>query len=205
MWFSGLADSLLGKDKAVEMFGDLDIEFVEEQKSAFKPYNRPKFEDMLERIRSGERQGLLTWSPDRLSRNEKDAGEITYMLRTGELKDLKFATYTFENTPEGIWMLQMALSQSQYESAKKGRDVKRGLEKKVQMGIYPAPAPMGYVNDKYAERGNKTILPDPERFDLIRKLFDLMLTGEYTAAEVLRTANEKWGFRGPNGKKARTK
>src|SRR3989344_4322761 len=130
------------KDKLTEIFSHLDIEFVEDKASAFIQFNRPSFANMLERIRKGERKGLIAWHPDRLSRNEKDAGEITYFLRTGEIQDLKFATYHFENdSPEGIWMLQMALSQSQYESAKKGRDVKRGLGQKAKMGIYPAPAP----------------------------------------------------------------
>ncbi len=188
------------KDKLNEVFGKLDVEFVEDKASAFKPFNRPAFADMLERIKSGERTGLVAWHPDRLSRNEKDAGEITYMIRTGVIEDLKLATYHFENTPEGIWMLQMALSQSQYESAKKGRDVKRGLGQKARMGIYPAPAPVGYLNDKYGEKGYKTIHEDPERFDIVRKIFDLMLTGKYTPPRILEIATKDWGLRMPNGK-----
>ena len=189
------------RDKLLEIFKGLDIEFVEDRASAFKPFNRPNFEKMLERIRKGERTGLVAWHPDRLSRNEKDAGEITYMIRMGVIEDLKLATYHFENTPEGIWMLQMALSQSQYESAKKGRDVKRGLLQSAKMGFYPAPVPLGYLDDKYGERGKKKKLPDPERFDLCRKMIDLMLTGRYTPPQILKIVNEEWGFRGPNGKK----
>ncbi len=188
-------------DKLKEQFGDLDIEFIQEERSAFTPYNRPKFADMLERIRKGERSGVIAWHPDRLSRNEVDASSITYMIRMGLIKDLKIATYHFENTPEGIWMLQMALSQSQYESAKKGRDVKRGLAKKADMGTYPAPAPIGYLNDKYEERGRKKIYTDKERHPLLRKMVDLMLTGNYTPPRIREIANEDWGFRTPNKKK----
>ena len=190
------------KDKLTEMFKGLDIEFVDEEKSAFIPYNRPKFAEMLERIRSGERQGLLAWHPDRLSRNEVDASSITYMLRTGHIKDLKLATYHFENdSPEGIWMLQMALSQSQYESAKKGRDVKRGLEAKAKMGVRPVPPNIGYMGDKLAEKGNKTTLVDLERFDLVRKMFDLMLTGKYSPPQIVKIATDEWGLRTRKGKK----
>jgi DNA invertase Pin-like site-specific DNA recombinase len=153
-------------------------------------------------IRNGERAGLIAWHPDRLSRNEVDASTLTYLLRTGELEDLKFATYHFENnSPEGIWMLQMALSQSQYESAKKGRDVKRGLEQKAKMGYYPAPAPLGYKNDKYEERGKKKVYTDNERFPLLRKMVDLMLTGDYTPPQIWRIATDEWGLRSLNGKK----
>ncbi|KND49239.1 MAG: site-specific DNA recombinase [Parcubacteria bacterium C7867-008] len=190
------------KAKLSEMFADLDIEFIEEERSAFIPYNRPKFADMLIRMRSGERNGLLAWHPDRLSRNEVDASAITYTLRTGEISDLKFATYHFENnSPEGIWMLQMALSQSQYESAKKGRDVKRGLEQKAKMGVYPAPAPLGYKNDKFEERGKKRIYTDTERLPLLRKMVDLMLTGDYTPPRILEIATNDWGLRAASGKK----
>ena len=189
------------KDKLREVFGGLDIEFVEDRASAFKPFNRPNFAKMLEAIKKGERTGLLAWHPDRLSRNEKDAGEITYMIRTGVIADLKLATYHFENTPEGIWMLQMALSQSQYESAKKGRDVKRGLMQSIKMGFYPAPAPLGYSDDKFTERGKKIKKPDPERFDIVRKMFDLILTNQYTVSQILKIVNKEWGFKGPKGKK----
>src|SRR3989344_5147016 len=189
------------KEKINKMFPSLNIEFIEEEKSAFKPYNRPGLESMLQRMEKGERNGLIAYHPDRLSRNEIDASAITYRVRKGFIFDLKFATYHFENNPEGIWMLQMALSQSQYESAKKGRDVKRGLEQKAKMGIYPVHASLGYTNDKHGEKGCKTIHTDPERFDMVRKMFDLMLTGKHSPPRILEMATKEWGFRSPNGKK----
>ena len=187
------------KDKLTESFGHLDLEFIEESRSAFKPNNRPEFERMLTDIRRRRRTGLIAWSPDRLSRNEKDAGEITYLIRSGVIKDLKFGTYHFENSPEGIWMLQMALSQSQYESAKKGRDVKRGLQKKCEMGIYPAPAPLGYINVEDLKTKIKRIKPDPDRFDRCRDMVDMMLTGLYTPPQIWRIATSEWRMRGPRG------
>ncbi|HHE64847.1 MAG TPA: recombinase family protein, partial [Bacteroidetes bacterium] len=67
-------------DKVREIFPDLDIvEVLEERHSAFKPYNRPVFEEMIKCIRKGEAQGIIAWHPDRLSRNEIDASTITYM------------------------------------------------------------------------------------------------------------------------------
>ena len=38
------------KDKLNEIFGKLDIEFVEDKASALKPFNRQEFADMFERI-----------------------------------------------------------------------------------------------------------------------------------------------------------
>ncbi len=99
------------KDKVKEIHPNLNIvDVLEEKHSAFKPYNRPVFEDMIKRIRKGEARGIIAWHPDRLSRNEIDASTITYLIRTGVIHDLKFASYNFDNSPEGIMMLQLALS-----------------------------------------------------------------------------------------------
>ncbi len=183
-------------DKANEMFADLEIVgMLTEEKSAFLPYNRPVFANMIKRIKAGEAQGIIAWHPDRLARNEIDAATITYMIRTGEIKDLKFGSYHFDNSPEGIMMLQIAMSQSQYSSAKLSKDVKRGLEKKVKMGWLPGVAPQGYLNSKIKDRGNNDIISDPERFPLLRKMWNLMLTGNYTPPQILEIANNKWGYR----------
>src|SRR3989344_7701378 len=134
-------------EKAHEIFPDLDlIELPPESASAFTPNNRPIFEGMLKRIDAGEAHGVVAWHPDRLSRNELDAAAITYRVRTGKILDLKFGSYNFDNSPEGIMMLQMALSQSQYFSSKLGKDVRRGLEKKFDMGWQPNMCPNGYKN-----------------------------------------------------------
>jgi DNA invertase Pin-like site-specific DNA recombinase len=98
---------------------------------------------MIERIKKGEAQGIIAWHPDRLSRNEIDAGTITYMLRTSEIKDLKFASYNFDNSPEGILMLQFALSNSQYYSAKLSQDTKKRANPKSKNGLEPGNSSSG--------------------------------------------------------------
>ncbi|HWA64411.1 MAG TPA: recombinase family protein, partial [Candidatus Paceibacterota bacterium] len=44
-------------------------------------------------------------------------------------------------------------------------------------------------------------LPDPERFDTVRRMFDFMLTGNYNPMQILKIVNEEWKFRTPSGKK----
>ncbi len=188
--------------KAVEIFPDLQIiEFLEERHSAFKPYNRPVFNNMMERIRKGEAQGIITWHPDRLSRNEIDAATITYLARTGVIKELKFGSYNYDNSPEGIMMLQMSLSQSQYSSSKLGKDVKRGLGDKAEIGWWPGPSKPGYLNTPNGQKGKKIILNDPERFPIIKKVFNTLLTHLYSPSQVLDMLNNDWGYTsGPRGK-----
>ena len=184
------------KDKVREFFSSLDIiEVLVEKHTAFKPYSRPVFAQMIKRIDRGEAQGIISWHPDRLSRNEIDASTITYMVRTGLIKDLKFGSYNFDNSPEGIMMLQMALSQSQYFSSKLGKDVKRGLEKKFEMGWQPNRAPEGYLNKREEIKGLSTIITDKINFPLLRRAFDAMLTGRYSVPQVLDKLNNEWGLK----------
>lgn len=189
-------------DKVVEIFPHLEIvDTLEERHSAFKPYNRPVFDKMIKRLKKGEANGIIAWHPDRLSRNEIDASTITYLVRTGVIDDLKFGSYTFDNSPEGIMMLQLSLSQSQYFSSKLGKDVKRGLQKKIQMGWRPGLAPEGYLNIIGQQQGLKEIEIDKKRFAMLRKAFDLMLTGAYTGMEILNILNDKWGYKTVRHKK----
>ena len=188
-------------DKVNEFFASLDIvEVLEEKHSAFKPYNRPVFESMIKRIRSGEASGIIAWHPDRLSRNEIDASTITYLVRTNVIDDLKFGSYNFDNSPEGIMMLQLSLSQSQYFSSKLGKDVRRGLEKKFEMGWHPNKCPNGYLNITRTNHGYSTIQTDEKRFKIMRKAFDLMLNGNYSVPEILDKLNNNWGFKPKEGK-----
>ena len=80
------------------------VDVIIEKETAKKP-GRKKFNKMLERIETGEANGILAWMPDRLSRNSIDSGKIIYMLDQNILLDLKFPHFWFENTPQGKYML----------------------------------------------------------------------------------------------------
>jgi site-specific DNA recombinase len=193
------------KRKIREQFPGLNIvAWMEpESKSAFKP-GRPIFNQMIKMIREHKAEGIVVYHPNRLSRNEVDAGEVTYMLRTKHLKNLKFCAYTFENTPEGVMMLQIIMSQSQYESSKQGRDVKRGMEQKALGGERPGVVPIGYMKvpvqdaaGNFVKKKDKIATetkPDPERIDLVKKMWKMLLSGVYTTPEIRRIANEEWKF-----------
>lgn len=190
--------------KIKEQFRDLNIVkwMQPESKSAFKP-GRPIFNEMLRLVDEGKADGLVFYSPNRASRNEIDAAAVTYRLRSGVLEDLKFCTYNFENTNEGILMLQMLLNQSQYESAKQGKDVKRGMVQKVISGERPGIVPTGYMKQPVVVDGEpvrvkdkivtKTV-SDPERIDLVRKMWTMLLSEVYTPRQIRQIANEKWHY-----------
>lgn len=49
---------------------------------------------MIMGFKTGKYHGLLAWSPDRLSRNMKEAGEIIEMIDLEQIQDLCFKTFS---------------------------------------------------------------------------------------------------------------
>lgn len=168
---------------------------IQESDSAFHPNNRPRFEQLMQLIEAGEINGIICWHPDRLSRNSIDAGRIVHLLKIGQLKEIKFGSYHFENTPEGRMFLQLALSQSEYYSDKLSVDVKRGNTTHLENGQWLGAAPPGYLNLIDPLTKQKYVDLDPERFPLLQKAGKLFLTGRHRAMEVLDILNNEWGYR----------
>ena len=194
------------KDKVKEIADRLGIRVSEENlfsesKSAKITSNRPKFKEMVDKLESGKINGIISWHPDRLSRNAIDSAILIDLMDREKLVEIVTPAQTFKNTPMDKFMFMLSCTQAKMENDKKGVDVVRGLGKKASMGIFPAQPPFGYKNDKYAEKGNKKIESDTERLPLIRKMIDLMLTGNYTPIQIREIANNEWGFRTPKGKK----
>jgi site-specific DNA recombinase len=167
--------------------------FIESQTA--KIPGRPIFNEMLKRIEKGEASRILAWHADRLARNSVDGGYIIFLLDSGKLASLKFPTLWFENTPQGKFMLNIAFGQSKYYIDNLSENVKRGLRQKVRNGEQCGVAITGYLNDKI----NHKIIPDPERFYFIKKIFELYATGNYTIKEVRKIITEK-GLRSRSGK-----
>ena len=122
------------------------LEEFTESKSAKKP-GREKFSVMMSRIESMDGVGILAWHPDRLARNSIDGGRIIYAVDTTKIVSLRFPTFWFEPTPQGLFMLQVAFGQSKYYSDNLKQNVERGIRQKLRRGEWLALAPRGFLNN----------------------------------------------------------
>lgn len=168
------------------------VDIIAESKSAKAP-GRREFNRMLERIRRGDANGIICWKIDRLTRNPKDGGEISWMLQQGPIRHIRTAERSYY--PEDNVLL---MSVEQGMATQYVRDLsdntKRGLKGKLEKGWIPGVAPLGYLNNKHKE-DEQEIIKDPVRFVLMRKMWDLILSDNYTISEIVRIANREWGFR----------
>ena len=150
-----------------------------EKRTAKKP-GRPILNKMLSRIAAGEANGILSWLPDRLSRNSVDSGQIIYMLDENILLDLKFPHFWFENTPQGKYMLANEFNSSKQYVDNLSVNTKRGLRQKVRQGEMPGVAPIGYYNDMRT----KTAKVDKKAAPIVVQAFELYAKGDKRLDEI---------------------
>ena len=168
-------------------------EILTESKSAKDP-GRPVFNTMMQRLYRGEAAGIICWKLDRLARNPVDGGSIIWAIKQHGIKVITPAqSYAREDDNIILMYIEFGMAQKYVDDLSK--NVKRGLKTKIENGWCSGVAPVGYLNHTDKITGQNTMVKDPERFSLVRQMWDLMLTGLYTAPKILEIANSKWGFR----------
>jgi site-specific DNA recombinase len=156
---------------------------IQENYSAKEPDVRPKFRRLIEDIKSGRITGVIAWHPDRLARNMKEAGEIIDLLDKGTLKDLRFATSTFENNPTGKMLLGISFVLSKQYSEHLSESVTRGNKRTTEDGVY-----IGKMKHGYYVNEDRNLFPDGENFLIIRQAFQMRLDGA-TQPEIVEWLN----------------
>ena len=164
-------------------------EVLMESQSAKRP-GRPIFNGLVKRIYSGEFKGVLTWKLDRLARNPIDGSSVVWAFDEGKLSEIITPHGTFYNNSSDKFLMQIEFGIAKKYVDDLSDNVKRGNRAKLEKGWLPGLAPLGYLN----EPRERTIVPDPERFLQVRRMWDLLIEGK-RVSEIAMIANEQWGFR----------
>lgn len=173
-------------------------EIRQESHSAKASLARPIFNQMLTDIEQGLFSGILTWAPDRLSRNAGDLGRLVDLMDQGKLHGIRTYSQIFGNNPNEKFLLMILCSQAKLENDNRGINVKRGLKAKCEMGWRPGVAPLGYRNIITNNRISKIVF-DEERAPIVKQLF--VRVGEQgQSGRVLKKWLDSIGFTTKTGK-----
>jgi DNA invertase Pin-like site-specific DNA recombinase len=149
-------------------------EIRKESHSAKAVGQREVFNELLKDIRSGKFNGILTWAPDRLSRNAGDLGSLVDLMDQKALVEIRTFSQKFTNNPSEKFMLMILCSTAKLENDNKSENVKRDLRTRCEQGLRPSMAPTGYLNEKrkdISELGIRQKFKDEiSRYNKFRKI-----------------------------------
>jgi len=175
-------------------------EIRQESHSAKDSGQRPIFNKLIQDIKKDVFNGILCWAPDRLSRNAGDLGSVVDLMDQGRIIEIRTHGQKFTNSPNEKFLLMILGSQAKLENDHKGENVKRGLRAKCEQGWRPGMAPIGYIHDKYADKGQKKVLVDPKRAQIIKKIFEKMAYESYSCKKIYNWLKNETDFRTRNNK-----
>lgn len=167
-----LGDQIKYCERLAENMGLKVVAKFKETGSAKKPNNRPIFTQILNDVGNGKYDAILSYAPDRLSRNMLEGGLLINMLDEGKLKDLQFPTHHFTNDPSGKLTLGIMFSISKHFSDDLSRKVRRGVSGNFDDGKSSGSPKWGY------DRNEQDGLYKPnEWFDTIQEAWYMRARG----------------------------
>lgn len=170
------------------------ITMKRESHSAKETGQRPVFNEIVDELREGKFNGILTWAPDRISRNAGDLGKIVDLMDAGKLTEIRTFSQVFTNNPNEKFLLMILGSQAKLENDNRGINVKRGLRTRVEMGLWPGVAPIGYLNQKHIEKKCQIII-DQERAPIVKKVFEKMAYEKWSGRKIYQWLRFELNFK----------
>ena len=169
--------------KLAEREGLEIVAMKRESHSAKETGQRPIFNEIVEEIKAKKFNGILTWAPDRISRNAGDLGKVIDLMDANILQDIRTYGQRFTNSPNDKFMLMILCSQAKLENDNRGINVKRGLRTRCEMGLWVGTAPLGYLNQKHMDKKGQ-VLVDPQRAPIIKKMFEKVAYEQWSGRKV---------------------
>ncbi len=165
------------------------LEIKREAHSSKEVGQRPIFNQMLKEVREGKFNAILTWAPDRLSRNAGDLGSVVDLMDQEKLIEIKTYGQKFTNNPNEKFLLMILGSQAKLENDNKAVNIKRGLRTRCEMGWRPGSAPTGYLNEKHVDKKCQCRI-DSKRAPIIKQMFEKVAHEQWSGRRVYRWLRE---------------
>lgn len=175
------------------------VEIKKESHSAKEAGQRPVFNEIVDGIKNRKFNGILTWAPDRISRNAGDLGRIVDLMDQGILLEIRTYGQKFTNSPNEKFLLMILGSQAKLENDNKVVNVKRGLRARCEMGLWPCSPPTGYLSSKNTDEKCQVKI-DPHRAPMIKKMFEKIAYENYSGRKLFYWLRDEAKFKTKNGK-----
>lgn len=175
------------------------VEIKRESHSSKEVGQRPVYNELMSEIRQGKFNGILTWAPDRLSRNAGDLGSVVDLMDQGLLHEIRTYGQKFTNNPNEKFLLMILGSQAKLENDNKMVNVKRGLRARCEMGLWPSVPPTGYLS--HSDRNKKCeVVLDPQRSNVIKQIYEKVAYDGWSGRKLFYWLKDDIRFRTKNGK-----
>ena len=177
-------------------------EFVEPGRSAQTMEKRPVFRQMLAYVSEHPEVGaIIVYSRSRAFRNVEDAMLTRRNLRMLGVK-LISTKEDFGDSFEGDAMATITDAMNELQYRLNGQDVKLKMAHKAKNGGTITRAPIGYLNTRITVEGHlvNSIGIDEERAPLVRLMFELYATGEYSIPQLTAVMQDQGLEARPTGR-----
>jgi len=116
---------------------------------------------------------------------------VLYALAAGQLDRVVTPerTYTGDGNDRFMGNFELGMATKFIDDLR--ANVRRGNRARFEQGWPNYRPPLGYLNNP----PTKTVIKDPVRFPLVRRMWDLFLTGTMNPGRIRQIANEEWGLR----------
>ena len=149
------------------------IHWFEERETAAKQ-GRPVFNQMVKLLRQGKADGVVIHKIDRSARNLKDWSDLGELIDQGV--EVHFANESLDLHSRGGRLsadIQAVVAADYIRNLRE--ESRKGFYGRLKQGLYPLPAPLGYLDQGKGKL--KTL--DPLAAPLVRKAFELYSTACY--------------------------
>lgn len=155
------------------------LQVFTEEKSAKAP-GRVIFNQMLSLISSRQDiKGIICWKLNRLSRNPIDSGTLQWLIQSKAIEEIVTPSKIYLDA-DSDFIMSIEGAQANKFIRDLREDTIRGINSKIEKGWKPGLAPAGYRNTVEKPKGMREIEPHPVYFPLVKQLWSLALTGQYT-------------------------
>ena len=104
---------------------------------------------------------------------------------------LRSATEPIDDTSTGKLMEGVLAAFAQFNNDCRSDRTRAGMKAALELGRWVFLAPIGYLNAPRAI--GKSLMPDPERAPIVRRVFETYATGRFTKQQVLEQTRA-WGL-----------